>query len=312
MKYLFDFDGTLTHIVHEYNALIGFVIDNFAHHYQKKIYGNDPKSWQEQHKIEAMQASRELMDRALRESAKTPKIYGFTFNSRVSAFGDEDPYARLLAGVQWLDKAQANGDFIDGPFDMKNTFSQLLFDGWESLFQKGVINVDEIVDGIIDESIDTLNYLLAQGAEVSLVTNSACDRVLTKCEAAGLYPKLGRDYPDEPFKLYPNAKKFDLGETPDLREFAGRKVDVNRPKYRKLIENYRPDVIVGDVFSLDLSVPLSMALDQQITGQANAYLPHVALIQRTTDNTWAMEAIEHSNYERAHVIQSLRDTLALT
>ena len=40
--------------------------------------------------------------------------------------------------------------------------------------------------------------------------------------------------------------------------FCGREVHVDRPAYRAILERERPDLVVGDVLSLDLALPLHL------------------------------------------------------
>jgi hypothetical protein len=44
----------------------------------------------------------------------------------------------------------------------------------------------------------------------------------------------------------------------DRIEVGGLSVDVARPHYEEVLRKERPDAIVGDVFSLDLALPLAL------------------------------------------------------
>jgi hypothetical protein len=51
------------------------------------------------------------------------------------------------------------------------------------------------------------------------------------------------------------AGKQVLGPGDDHLVLAGRRIGVDRPRYRAVLEEERPDLVIGDVFSLDLALP---------------------------------------------------------
>ena len=55
---------------------------------------------------------------------------------------------------------------------------------------------------------------------------------------------------------------------------AGRSIHVDRPKYRAVIEEEDPDLVVGDVFSLDLALP------HVLRTQGQAFAPQMLVLRR--------------------------------
>jgi hypothetical protein len=49
-----------------------------------------------------------------------------------------------------------------------------------------------------------------------------------------------------------------LGDVPRHFDVGGYRVATDRPHYEQILVDERPDVIVGDVFSLDLALPLEL------------------------------------------------------
>ncbi len=63
---------------------------------------------------------------------------------------------------------------------------------------------------------------------------------------------------EAPLRAYGRAGKQELGDRPERMELGGRSIRVDRPRYRALLERERPDLVVGDVVSLDLSLPIAL------------------------------------------------------
>jgi hypothetical protein len=80
-------------------------------------------------------------------------------------------------------------------------------------------------------------------------------------------------------------------------DVGGRRVLVDRPRYRALIEEEQPDLVIGDVFSLDLALPLHLARTEPATfGGIRLYL-------RTRDYTpdWSRQYFLSARPEQAEL-----------
>ena len=56
-----------------------------------------------------------------------------------------------------------------------------------------------------------------------------------------------------------SAKKFVLADAgADAFDVGGLSIDVARPHYEAVLREERPDAIVGDVYSLDIALPLAL------------------------------------------------------
>src|SRR5205823_2637300 len=74
---------------------------------------------------------------------------------------------------------------------------------------------------------------------------------------AGLGPRFGAPRP----RVRGDARKFELGELPALSEeiaLGGRPVKLRRPRFFEVLRDEAPDVVIGDVLTMDLALPLAM------------------------------------------------------
>ena len=62
-------------------------------------------------------------------------------------------------------------------------------------------------------------------------------------------------------RVYGRAGKQHLGPSGRSLDFGGRNVQCDRPQYRAVLERESPDLVIGDVLSLDLSQPIAMRVD---------------------------------------------------
>jgi hypothetical protein len=106
-----------------------------------------------------------------------------------------------------------------------------------------------------------------------------------------------------------SAAKWQLGHTDEVLEIAGRPIFVDRPRYRDAIMAENPDVIIGDVFSLDLALPHVM----RTSGHPTA--PRRLVLRRHSHTpTWVLgnraggaidHVVDHVG-ELADVVRALR------
>ena len=102
------------------------------------------------------------------------------------------------------------------------------------------------------------------------------------------------------------AKKWWIDDPSSMHLFGGRHVRIDRPHYRAILEEVRPDVVVGDVTSLDLALPAAM----RSAGELRA---GTRLVLRRTSGSpdWATSQPQLAPHERAvdETVDSVADVL---
>jgi hypothetical protein len=88
--------------------------------------------------------------------------------------------------------------------------------------------------------------------------------------------------------------------------FGERPVSVDRSFYRAALEAERPDVVVGDVFSLDLALPLTMAADGHPSCRPLCLLARTRFTPR-----WSLELARGGSLPGLRLLESLTDLVPL-
>jgi hypothetical protein len=102
-----------------------------------------------------------------------------------------------------------------------------------------------------------MDSLLALGVEVVVVSNSDTSKLAALFEGIGLRP-------DIDLRLRGGAGKYVLGEGNASLRLGGRRVFVDRPRYAAVLLEENPDLVIGDVTSLDLALPFVLRASGQL------------------------------------------------
>lgn len=271
MKIITDFDGTLTSIQYEFQLQRDILFNIF-----KEIFGSDIEIFQK------------LWDHASAVVEINSADYGWLNNGRISAYSDEDLFINLSSTVTWIENwlktDEAGYEAVrerlkdqDYPFSHHAEKSHQEIDCAEL----SAFNCPE------PGAVSTINTLLDQDCEVVVVSNSPASRIIEKLDTVGLKPVDHEDNPSARFRVRGHANKFVLDDQPENIEINGRIVDVARSSYRDIIEQERPQAIIGDVFSLDLALPQAMCV-----ASPNLYEGmQLYLRTRTYTPQWAINCI---------------------
>ena len=212
------------------------------------------------------------------ERAVLAKPWGFGWISagRLTAFADEDPFCLPSGLAGWVESApgqreQAYRDAILGAgHDSLSSFADGCFHAATARLRA------EHPPAMLPESRAQFDRLIEAGAEVVVVSNSSEEKVV------GWFRSIGVDAGVEPgraLRVVGSARKFELGTSGETLSVAGREIQVDRPLYRAVLEAEGPDVVIGDVFSLDLALPHFLRLEkapgapQRTVLRRNAYSP---------------------------------------
>jgi len=92
-----------------------------------------------------------------------------------------------------------------------------------------------------------------------VVSNSGTEKLKRWFDHAGLANRIHPEQAAGALRLRGSARKFVLAPGgPDAIDVGGVIVDGARPHYEAVLREERPDAVVGDVFSLDLALPLAL------------------------------------------------------
>jgi len=179
----------------------------------------------------------------------------------MSAFADEDPFIQHSALLHYVHD-HVSLDAVAGAMH-----AGALAHGFEGLDSFGghshAFAVEQVVKrrgpGILPQAAEAGRRLLAAGHEVVVVSNSTPDKLMQWFEHAHVPRTLHPESSQGALRVRGSARKFVLG--PRARgtlELGGTSFDLDRPSYEAILLDERPDAVVGDVFSLDLALPLAL------------------------------------------------------
>ena len=136
---------------------------------------------------------------------------------------------------------------------------------------------DEHPPALVDGAAEIAAELVGAGIELVIVSNSGTDKILDWFGKLGIP---GHDA-EEPapagapsIAVRGGAGKFILGDTDESLSVADRTIYVDRPRYASVIEAVAPDLVIGDVFSLDLALP------HVLRSAGAAYAPSELVLRR--------------------------------
>jgi len=132
-----------------------------------------------------------------------------------------------------------------------------------------------------------LDWLAREGVRVTFATNAPAEKVQAWFAEHGLRVDDARETEagSRPLRVYGRAGKQWLGEEPCRRRFGGRPVRVDRPRYRAILEREQPDLVLGDVLSLDLALPLHLRAEGREEAPRRA-----VLVERPETPDWVRAA----------------------
>ena len=237
-KFLVDFDGVWTELFEQAKAVDEARIIELA-----KISG-----WSEKEIASCMEEIFEVM-------RGEPLKYGWLSGDRITAYADEDPFLFHTAAVASISVvAKLGNSRLQRLTEVlkkagHNDLTQL---GSEIFVRASHGYLAESGHSLLPEACGVLKELTAI-ADVVFCTNFSSDAV------AKTWTKHGFDFTtDKSLTLRGLAQKHYLSGPEKLLAFGGRQVAIDRGHYLSALLEEQPDVVVGDVFSLDLALPLSL------------------------------------------------------
>jgi hypothetical protein len=197
---------------------------------------------------------------ARRAVAELPTRYGWTSAGRLSAFADEDPFTRhsaLLHYVLERSGADRTAAALRAAVEARGTTLDAL--GGRA-HAEGVAEVARTRGpGVLPDAAAAGRALLDAGDDVVVVSNSGTDKLAEWFAHAGVPTVVHPARAPGALRLRGAARKFvlDPAHARPL-ELGAVTIDVARPNYEEALRDEQPDAVVGDVFSLDLALPLAL------------------------------------------------------
>jgi len=281
MKILSDFDGVLTELSSESDR-----VRELFSHFITECSNEAPQ--------------------LLRDAAETvrlaPHLHGWRVSDRITAYADEDGFIAVNAMAACL----------DGWADQNHPLASLIRKSFSAHFGNRFVDIaqrsyqamaKETAEGkhspLEKNNVVFLLRALADGHEIVIVSNSSTHRIIQLLEGAGLHP-------NAQLRVRGDAQKYSLGSSAHLVQLGSRAVDIDRPHYLKILKDEKPDVVVGDVFSLDLSLPWHL-------NQLGEIRASLFLRRRHYTPVWVSEILTVANQQGVTlgIIESLDSILAV-
>ena len=235
MKILSDFDGVWTDQALEAQSVNLFLAAEAA-----RLAG-----------VPAEQALEHFRGYEARVKA-SPSRYGWAPDGRITAYVDEDPFCVPNSIAVYIEEGAEDHArvyreaVLDGGFATMTAFADHCFHTAAGDYRQ------QHPPALVPGAAEVLHELHELGAEVLVVSNSPAEKIIGWFTAVGADAGTG---PDHDLRVRGQAGKQNLGPADTSIEVAGRRIFVDRPMYEQVIEEENPDLIIGDVFSLDLALP---------------------------------------------------------
>lgn len=189
----------------------------------------------------------------------SPQEHGWRIDGRLSSYVDEDYFAVPTSIGQYIDLApchtsQGLRESVLARYGSVLEFLDHCYHSTCARFR------EEVEHDLTPGSRRVMRWLLDQGVQVVFATNAPGEKVVQWFGHHGFPVADAREVgPGEaPLRVYGRAGKQWIGDAEVVMEFSGRAVHVDRPQYREILEREQADLVLGDVLSLDLALPLSL------------------------------------------------------
>jgi FMN phosphatase YigB (HAD superfamily) len=314
MKLLSDFDGVWTNQDDEADYVRAFIV-----HELSRITEKD-----EQEIIGMAAEFRRQMD-------MSPNLYGWRYNGEIAAFFGEDPFGDNNALFDYIEqeakkkisfttKTQTGREIMNDPRKIRE---RILDAGFESLdmfanhcFTEATGKFKE--GGKLkphEHAKKTIEELVNAGIELVIASNSGTGKIEYVLDKMGYKSKM--DSPDghrgnDNIRARGNATKFgienDYELLPRYLEVSEKyKIPLRRKSYHELLLEEVPDYVLGDVFSLDIALPLYL-----IRNDENFRNIKVILKVQPYTPEWVREILARAEFRNlAFMVDDIREVVSL-
>ncbi len=245
MRLLSDFDGVWTHPRDEAVAQ-GEILDGSLVDWIDPALRSDAK------------AGLAYMRREVRAN---PGRYGWAPGGRLTTFADEDPFAEHSGLLHYLHLHAEEDPVVDALLAAIREHGHDSLDSFGGWTHKEGVQKVEAARGpaILAAAADAGRTLLAGGVEIVLVSNSGTDKLVRWFTHAKVPNTVHPERPEGSLWLRGGARKFMLEpDASHLLKMGDIEIETRRPFYEEILREEMPQAVVGDVFSLDLALPLQL------------------------------------------------------
>ena len=189
-----------------------------------------------------------------------PVRWGWSVAGRLSAFADEDPFTEHGALLHYL-HVRRTSDPLARRLAAAIEQTGVALEGFGG--NAHVAGVQQVESrrgpGITVAAADAGKRMLANGVEIVVVSNSGTDKLQRWFAHAEVPARVHPEHAAGELRLRGSARKFVLAPgVDDTIGAGGLRIDVARPFYEEVLREEAPDAVVGDVFSIDLALPLAL------------------------------------------------------
>ena len=270
MKILSDFDGVWT----DQDGEARFINRTFVDEVGRDL-GLDPER------------ARVEFEGFLQETHRAPAEHGWWPRGFLTAFVDEDELLATGAVCRFLD----DGGEAEGADRWRAGIRSL---GYGSAHDYGSEKFGPAMrtylrdhgHRLVDGSKALCERILAAGVELVIVSNSPTEKLRRLFSDAGVEEGDG-------LRLIGDARKWWIEQPEPRGRFAGRDVHLDRPFYREILAREQPDLVIGDVASLDLAMPAEMRRRGELPGSME-----LVLRQGPGAASWSVEQVHLAPHER--------------
>ena len=254
MKLISDFDGIWTNQAKEADYVWDFILD-----YLSELTSENKKFISD------------TLAHCRKEMNKSPELFGWYNNGSVACFYNEDPFGDNNAIFDYINKfgSSAENDYLKSLKLIRDSilkkYKSLADFSQDCFFLATTKFKEEGKLQPVSDASEVVEKLNSNGTEIIIVSNSKTKKIEHVFEKAGI---IASPEPGSAVRVRGDAMKFVLDlsfvEIPESLEINDKiSVPLRRKSYYEILKEEKPEFVIGDVFSLDLSLPLYLRLNDK-------------------------------------------------
>lgn len=226
-----------------------------------------------------------------------PYLWGWFHNNMRACYYLEDPFGDNNAVFHYIERIYNKQNslskeirflrtsILNSGYETMDTFSnEMFFESTSKFKEENRLNPHEDAKSVVDE-------LLGRNINIVVASNSRTNKIEYLFDKMGYGISYGNS--DEELGIYArgNAMKFvidnnfsEVNEKLEIDKYY--QVQLRRKHYFEILKEEKPDFVIGDVFSLDIALPLYLAFN-------NPEFQNLKVIQKLHPHTpsWVKEFI---------------------
>lgn len=262
----------------------------------------------------------EFLSAVKEEMLKAPYKYGWMNGGNTACFFGEDPFGDNNAIFDFIGRKYTS----DGEDDLTLQIKKI----GKSILESGYDNFDKFANDCFFESTgkfkeegklnpcpeakEVLEKLFKMNVDVVVASNSKTQKIEHLFSKMGY--KMTNEESQERGALHArgNSMKFVIhNDYTSLPEFLNinehYKVPLRRKSYHEVLKDEKPDYVIGDVFSLDVALPLYLRMNE-------TEFSNLKVIQKIQSHTpdWVKEFLSKKEFEGiAFMVENIMEVPAV-